>query len=413
MKSEVLPAPSPYPGIIFFLGFSILTILSWPGILEQFFSLDWKAGNMRPLAYGLQGMFGVISLGALLGQKRINNLYHKNIPTRKHLVFALFMMAISLIITLMALETACRIFKYPLGRYSSWTPAETPRAMFDPETGWSYIPDNSVLQQFVPDGGKIPVHTSNIGSRVRAPGVQHSANDPTVIFVGGSFTFGYGVPYEETFAGKLESMDGFPYQVINLGVEAYGTDQSLLILKRHFKKFNTKAVVYTFYDPHIPRNANYDRRFLFPGARFVGTKPLFGLNRDGALFLKKRPLKYEDLNSLRLWEIVQLFWTRRGPEPAYDITRALIQEMKQYVESNGSAFVVVHWDWAWGLQTPKREHSPLFEGMDLNLIDTGMNPPAGWSDWRIPKDSHPNARAHYYVSQLIFGELERLNHNME
>ena len=79
-----------------------------------------------------------------------------------------------------------------------------------------------------------------------------------MLFVGGSFTMGHGVQYEDTFVGQVEAMPQFPYQAVNLGVQGFGTDQSLLLLKRHFNKFNTIAVVYTFIEDHIVRNANYE-----------------------------------------------------------------------------------------------------------------------------------------------------------
>jgi hypothetical protein len=224
---------------------------------------------------------------------------------------------------------------------------------------------------------------------------------------------GFGISFAETFVGQLEATTEFPLQAVNLGVEAYGTDQALLMSKRHFKKFNTKAVVYTFIGAHITRNENYDRRLLFRGARFVGTKPLFDLSHDGTLFLKKKPLKCEDLNNLHLWEFIQLIWTRWGPKPTFKLTRALILEMKEYVESNGASFVVVHWDWVWGRKVPKHAPSPIFEGLNLNLIDTGINPPVGWSNWRIPEDSHPNARAHNYVSQLLVEYFKRQKLNLK
>jgi hypothetical protein len=49
-----------------------------------------------------------------------------------------------------------------------------------------------------------------------------------------------------------------------------------------------------------------------------------------------------------------------------------------------------------------------FSGMDLDVIDTGVSPPSGWSDWIIPVDNHPDARVHSCVAQLVSRELERI-----
>src|SRR5204862_1895735 len=105
-------------------------------------------------------------------------------------------------------------------------------------------------------------HFDVIGARVRAPGVTPAPAAPTVLLVGDSLTMGHGVVFDDTFAGRLEAMADFPYQVVDLGVQAFGTDQSLLMLIRHIRRFNTKVVVYTFIDDPLLRNATDDRRVL-------------------------------------------------------------------------------------------------------------------------------------------------------
>ena len=84
--------------------------------------------------------------------------------------------------------------------------------------------------------------------------------------------------------GNFDTLEEVPYQVVNLGVQGYGSDQALLALKKHLPKFNAKIVVYTFIENHILRNGNYDRRMLVPTARFLGTKPQFILTN-----IKEKP----------------------------------------------------------------------------------------------------------------------------
>jgi len=288
----------------------------------------------------------------------------------------------------------------------NWEPQEYARAQFDPEIGWTYRPNQSRSVDFVAGQPPVLVHHNELGARVRSEGTHFDRTAPTLILVGCSYTMGFGLPYEETFAGYLEATPDFPFQVVNLGVEGYGTDQSMLILKRYFDSFDTKVVVFTYTEGQNDRNLNYDRRILHRGARFVGTKPLFGLNREGAVTLKKRPLRYEDLSWSRVWAYIQIAWQRWGPIPTFDLTRALVQEMKDYVEARGATFVVVDWDWAW----PGTEGDPSpFEGMNLNLIDTGDEAPPGWgewnSSWMLPNDSHPSTKGALRVARLIADRL--------
>jgi hypothetical protein len=379
------------PGRILTLLSLSLTILLWPGFLERVISLDWQVGNVRPVVYGLQGLFAAVAVGSLRAQRWINAFFVAEFP-RKELILAIGFFFLSL----GAVEIACRWLDIPFKR--RWTPSETALAQFDPELGWSYIPNHSAVQQFGTERREVAMHFDNTGARVRVPGIRRDPCAPTLLLVGCSFTMGHGLFYEETMAGLLESMTAFPLQVVNLAVQGYGTDQSLLMLRRHLPRFNTKAVVYGFVcgsDDHVRRNTNYDRRLIHPQARFLSTKPMFALKSDGTLYLKRTPQKYEEFFDLHLWGLVRIAWTRYGPVPTPDVTRALVQEIRDYVSSNRATFVVLNWT-----TCPK----DYFQGIQLNLV----NGPPDWTKWRIPGDGHPDARANQYITQRLLEEFKRL-----
>jgi hypothetical protein len=382
-----------------------LAVLVAPQSLELFVSLDWQIGNIRTLTYLLQILLGLSAVGTYLARGRINGAFSKLFPTRKRLVWTLTTLLGSLVFTLVVVESVFRLVDYPLK--AKWTPSESRLARFDPVVGWSYVPNQSTVQRFAADGREIVMHFDDIGARIPAPGYRRDPRAPTVIFVGGSFTMGHGVQYEETFVGQIEAMPEFPYQAVNLGVQAFGTDQSLLLLKRHFNKFNTIAVVYTFIGDHIARNANYDRRLLIPDARFLGTKPLFGLRGDGTLYQRRKPVKVDDILCCRLLELVGLLWVRWGPPASLELTRALVREMRDYVEANGATFVVVHWPRG----RAARGRNAIFprRKIKLHLIDLGVNAPSRWRAWHLPGDRHPDVRAHTYVAKRIVEEFEQLD----
>ena len=320
-------------------GFLLLAALAWPRILEHVVTLKWKAGNLRPLAYGLQALLFLMGATCLLARERVNQRIEAVFQAPRRRVFGLAAVLLAIAAGLVVVEIGLRILGLPFNR--TRTLPEMALAQFDPELGWSYLPNRTVVQRFGTAQREVAMHFSALGSRSRGPGVHYDAAAPTVLFVGCSVTMGHGVPYEESLEGQLEVLPGFPLQVVNLGVQAYGTDQSLLMLKREMKKFNTKVVVYTYLDLHIERNENDDRRLIIPTGRFLGTKPLFDLGRDGALYLSKKPVRYEEMAGLRVMEALELFYTRWGPVPRKQLTRALIREMKQYVEENGATFLVV------------------------------------------------------------------------
>jgi hypothetical protein len=307
--------------------------------------------------------------------------------------------ALSVLVTLALGELACRVLDLPVQMRTP--PPERIGSRYDPELGWSYPPGTTVVSRFGSDRREIPSHFDDSGLRVRHPGATHDPAAPTVLFVGDSFTMGHGVFFEESFVGRLEALAGFPYRVVNLGVQAFGTDQSLLMLQRHLHRFNAKVVVYTFIDDHIRRNATHDRRLLQVAADVPGTKPLFGLAPDGSLVLLRRPHPLPDATP-RLISLFQIARRRLGPRPSVSLTQALVREMWRVSEERGAAFLVVHWRGQEPRPTPR---ATVFDGMGLDVLDLGAQPPPEWRTWTIPGDPHPNSRAHAYVAQLLARRL--------
>lgn len=327
-------------------------------------------------------------------RKKVNLQFRAVFPTTRQLTVTVTAVVLSLVFAVILAEGLARVLQLPFK--PKWAPSENPLARFDPELGWSYIPSKSVTQQFGADHRDIPMYFDDLGCRVPASGYHADRSAPTALFVGDSFTFGHGVTYEESFVGRLANRADFPLQVVNLGVQAYGTDQSLLLLKRQFRKFNTKVVVLTFTTPQIGRNEVYDRRLQFPDGLFLGTKPMFALNSDDSLYLASHPVELKDHSYSHLWAALKIVELRLGPPPGIRLTRALINDMKSFVESNGAKFVVVDWyadeAFPWGL--------------DVDVVYASANPPTGWDAWTIPGDGHPDPRAHLYVSELIAKKVQ-------
>jgi hypothetical protein len=357
---------------------------------------------MRRPAYALQVLLVGGALAVALARRPIGARFAARLPMRKHVLFALTTVTLSLAGTLGALEIACRILDVPV-RFRA-ARAEHVVAKFDGELGWAYLPNYSVVSSFGSDRRMIPSHFDEFGARVRAPGFRHDPAAPTALFVGDSLTMGHGVIFEETFVGRLEAMPRVPYQIVNLGVQAFGTDQALLMLKRQFKRFKTKVVVYTFIDDHVVRNSNYDRRVLQVDANVAGTKPLFGLRPDGALYLRKAPYRLDDHPTpFRVWEALEIGWNRLGPRPSIPLTQALVEEMRRFSETNGARFMLVYWT---GQEAKPAPRTTLFDAMRLDVLDVSAGAPPNWRNWTIPGDGHPDSRAHARVAELLYQRLK-------
>ena len=78
---------------------------------------------------------------------------------------------------------------------------------------------------------------------------------PRIVLIGDSTTESWEVdPYERPHRVLEETLEG-RFEVLNLGVRAYGTDQSLLLLKHLGMAFRPDIVVYTFCINDIRDNA--------------------------------------------------------------------------------------------------------------------------------------------------------------
>jgi hypothetical protein len=304
----------------------------------------------------------------------------------------------SVAVVLAGAELALRWRGYPFR--GTWIPSETALATFDDELGWSYIPGLTKTQPFGTDRHRITMYFDSSGIRVDRPGHVWKREAPSVLFIGDSFTMGQGVEYEDAFPARVEALAGGRVQAVNLGVQGYGTDQSLLFLEREIGRFDTRAVVYTFIADHIRRNDNYDRRVLYPQGTWPGTKPLFGVRSDGGIFLRKRPRRYADMHTLRLTQVAQLAWARWGPAPDTALTTALIREMKRLCDEKGVPLLVVSWAWV-----PRPGDHDVFKGTGVDLLNLGDSVPEGWRSWRIPGDGHPTVQGHDRAARLIVRRL--------
>jgi lysophospholipase L1-like esterase len=84
------------------------------------------------------------------------------------------------------------------------------------------------------------VHTNALGFRAASTGGM--APKEGIVAIGDSWTFGYAVNYEESFPARLGQVLGQP--VVNLGVPAYGSAQTVLLFERYLPELEPKAVVH-------------------------------------------------------------------------------------------------------------------------------------------------------------------------
>lgn len=152
--------------------------------------------------------------------------------------------------------------------------------------GWAPRPGGRALER--------GLETSLNARGQRGPEVplQHGSR-PRLVLLGDSTAFGYGVPFEQTYASRL---DEGGLEVVNLGVLGYGPDQALLKLEREGLAFAPDVVVMSlcvdndFTDARSPV-------YLYDGRH---PKPYFTLEA-GQLRLHDEHLRLLAAEHLGLW----------------------------------------------------------------------------------------------------------------
>lgn len=86
---------------------------------------------------------------------------------------------------------------------------------------------------------------------------------PRIVLIGDSTTEAWEVDPEERPQAVLERALGGRFEVLNLGVRAYGTDQSLILLEQIGMAFRPDIVIHTFCINDVRDNAKHDAKPYF------------------------------------------------------------------------------------------------------------------------------------------------------
>jgi lysophospholipase L1-like esterase len=162
-----------------------------------------------------------------------------------------------------------------------------------------------------------------------------------IAFIGDSFVWGFDVNADERFTEKLQKK--IPtWEVLNMGVSGYGTDQEYILLKNWFKKYQPDIVVNLHcYNDHQDNSSNTSYGYY---------KPYFKIE-DQQLTLKGTPVpksinyynkEYPILFMSHLIKgMFTLYIQKAAPEIAVpDTWEYLVLAAKKYVESNGAKFIL-------------------------------------------------------------------------
>jgi len=175
--------------------------------------------------------------------------------------------------------------------------------------------------------------------------IDHSkdSNRKSIAFLGDSFVWGYDVAAEKRLTSRIQNF--LPnWNIYNMGVSGYGTDQEYLLLKQWFPKYKPDIVyVVVHSNDSIDNRRNYNYNYY---------KPYF-VKENNELILKGIPVdrcfRYQQVNypilfkSKFIQSLALLYNKLFKDEPIEvpDLRLDLLAAMRDYVESNGAEFRIV------------------------------------------------------------------------
>lgn len=188
----------------------------------------------------------------------------------KKTLLKILLMISALFLTLTALETFLRLF-YPIDYLMP--PQRIPDDVWN-ELLHKASPIPGLAYELVPNREKYAhgavVKTNSWGMRDDEPRPKEDRSVHRIAVLGDSFTFGFGVPGEDTYPNVLErllnkEMGNGKFEVLNFGVGGYSTRDETLVLQHKVVDWNPDLVVvgYCLNDPEVdpfqPLHAYYKK----------------------------------------------------------------------------------------------------------------------------------------------------------
>jgi hypothetical protein len=224
-----------------------------------------------------------------------------------------------------------------------------------------------------------------LGYRGREGAAARTAGRPRVVMLGDSITFGYGVRDGETFSAVMESLAP-PLEVVNLGVQGYGTDQELLKLEREGLAYAPDVVVLNvclandlldnaaarpIYDGVYPKPYfRLEEGRLVEVADHVALSPprrlALRLSQRSALFNALLDLVHVDRARYQR-ELAGRMEAEPG-EPAFAVTFALVRRMDELTRARGARFVALLYPSLRDFIRPSRRAQRFLEAPELRGV---------------------------------------------
>jgi hypothetical protein len=227
---------------------------------------------------------------------------------------------------------------------------------------------------------------------------------PAIWIMGCSFTHGWSLNDQETYPWLLQ--ERFPdYEVVNYGVEGYGTLHALLQLREALtRQPPPRVVIYAYASLHDERNTflRNRRKYIAPWNRLGPLiQPYVRLNRDGTLRYAVAAVEYAEFPWMRtsalvhfsemLYNQVEATWSH-----SHEVSQRLLLEMADLAKQYHSSLILAT------IAEDAQTHEMLAFARAYGLMAVDISVDSSRPEYRNqPHDSHPSALANaHYAKQL-------------
>ncbi len=263
----------------------------------------------------------------------------------------------------------------------------------DPFLGW--FPEKNSRRSFKAAQQTLVIHNSR-GFRDRE---FVDTGKPVVAFIGDSFTWGFDVDQNNRFTDILrKKMPGF--NVVNLGVSAYSTDQEYLLLRREFNFYKPSIVVLMFCGNDREGNSsNKAYGYYKPYFKYSGSKLTVNgipVSKNAMYAFKSSRLFYKPYFLLFFLKLYDKLFSEKEIWVA-DPTSRIITDMDIFSRQRNAAFIVALIDKDTELKRFCADHH--IKIIDLSSVGEGLRFTYGGGHW--------NERGHQAVADLVYNYFSK------
>jgi len=295
--------------------------------------------------------------------------------------------------------------------------SDKPYSVLHPVLGYRPSPDNRVISRRTHGGEPVydAVYTFDSRALRISPPAAPDGIAGSILFFGGSYTFGYGVNDDETLPYQTGLKTGGRYRVENFGFEGYGPHQMLAALESGLvDSLAQKPVLHVVYQAiygHVKRvtgRAEWDRSG--PRYEIRDGEAVFAGRFDQVETGKWRVLWERNLAKFRIGQRIR----QRGiPFNSRDIDlfAAIVDRARGICRRKypTSTFTVLFWD-----ETGVDVCQEIIEKLrkrNLNVVLlSGVLPELEKNDGlplRLgPRDRHPNSETHARLAEFLIRHLD-------